>query len=89
MLREREGPLNLAALRPGTRARIVALDPARADLTRLLEMGLIPGQEIEFLRAAPLGDPLQVRVMGYELALRRCDARSISVEPVNEGAAHV
>jgi Fe2+ transport system protein FeoA len=43
-------------------------------------MGVLRGSIVEFVRAAPLGDPIQVRVRGYSLSLRRGDAAGISVE---------
>lgn len=46
---------------------------------RLLEMGLLEGEQIEFIGAAPMGDPLEFRVQGYHLSLRRSEARRIQV----------
>ncbi|MFA6358031.1 MAG: FeoA family protein [Candidatus Omnitrophota bacterium] len=47
---------------------------------KLLDMGVIPGNEFEVLRVAPLGDPVEVRIKGYNLSLRKEEARQISVE---------
>ena len=47
---------------------------------RLLEMGLVPGEEIVVRRAAPLGDPIELEVKGYRLSLRRAEAQEIIVE---------
>lgn len=59
--------------------RVVAV-PARGALrTRLLAMGFVPGAGIEVLRAAPLGDPVEYRVKGYCISLRKEEARLISV----------
>ena len=49
---------------------------------RLLDMGLIPKTKIYIRKVAPLGDPIEVHVRGYELTLRLEDARNIQVEPV-------
>lgn len=48
---------------------------------RLLEMGLIPGTAVQLIRRAPFGDPLALRVRGYDLSLRTAEARLIQVAP--------
>ena len=48
---------------------------------RLMSMGLIEGATVEVVRYAPAGDPLELRVMGYALSLRKRDAADILVEP--------
>jgi ferrous iron transport protein A len=70
----------LAELTPGSRAKIVAVAGADAISTRLMEMGLIEGETIEYLGPAPLGDPLEFRVCGYRLSLRQNEARRVQVE---------
>jgi Fe2+ transport system protein FeoA len=62
-----------------TQARVVSVDAMDADGLRLMEMGLVPGTPVRVLRAAPLGDPIQVRVRDYCLALRRSEAKSVTV----------
>ncbi len=53
-----------------------------ADLRRrLLEMGFCNGAEVRFVRKAPMGDPLEFRLRGYHLSLRREQARHISIQP--------
>ena len=47
---------------------------------RLLEMGLIEGTEFEVVRLAPFGDPINIRIRGYNLSLRKSEAARISVE---------
>lgn len=47
---------------------------------RLLEMGLIPGTEIEILRSAPLGFPIEIKVRGYALTLRKSEAQCVEIE---------
>lgn len=60
---------------------------------RLLEMGMTPGATVEVVRRAPFGDPLQIRLRGYLLALRRAQARAVQVRrapavaPARAGAA--
>lgn len=47
---------------------------------RLMEMGLTPGTEIEIIRSAPLGFPIEVKVRGYMLTLRKSEAKCIELE---------
>jgi len=61
------------------RARISSVDSRNAHGLRLMEMGLVPGAPVRVVKAAPLGDPIQVCVHNYHLALRRAEARSIQV----------
>jgi len=70
----------LDELRPGEKGRIVKVGGARNYLRRLRDMGLVAGSEIEMERIAPLGDPVEIRVKGYHLALRREEAAGIEVE---------
>ncbi|NLN87768.1 MAG: ferrous iron transport protein A [Syntrophomonadaceae bacterium] len=49
---------------------------------RLLDMGLIPKTKVTIRHIAPLGDPIEIRLRGYTLTLRREDAEKIEVEPV-------
>lgn len=49
---------------------------------KLLEMGLTPGTEIYLRKVAPLGDPIQITLRGYELSIRKADAKNIAVEIV-------
>jgi Fe2+ transport system protein FeoA len=64
------------------RARITAVAGAPGLAQRLLEMGLVPGTEVEVVRVAPLGDPMELRLWGYLLSLRKGDARGVEVERV-------
>ena len=73
------GELSLAALRVGARARVIAVKGSGAVARRLMEMGVVPGARVRVIKAAPLGDPIEVRVRGYHLALRRAEAQSITV----------
>jgi Fe2+ transport system protein FeoA len=69
----------LDALRPGTRARVYSVGGQGSVAKRLMEMGIVPGAPVSVVRVAPLGDPVEVRVRGYHLALRRSEARTITV----------
>jgi ferrous iron transport protein A len=69
----------LSALPPGRWATVLnVLGPGFIAL-RLMEMGLVPGASIAVVRSAPLGDPLQIKLRDYHLALRRTEAEMIRV----------
>ena len=63
------------------RCRIIGVRATGALRKRVLAMGMLPGVEVEILRSAPLGDPIEYRVKGYCLSLRRAEARLIEVVP--------
>jgi ferrous iron transport protein A len=71
--------MTLADLKPGQSGRITAVGTAGSLKRRLMDMGLLPGQEILVEKVAPLGDPLEVQVRSYHLSLRRAEAQQISV----------
>ena len=50
-----------------------------------LDMGVIPGAEVTVVKLAPMGDPIELRIHGYELTLRLADAAQITVEPILSG----
>ena len=70
---------SLKDLPPGGRGRIVGIDGDVEMVQRLLEMGLTPGTELEVVRLAPLGDPIEVRVRGYLLSIRKENAGLIQL----------
>ena len=74
------GPATLADLAPGRRGRVVALDHGSPVAERLAHLGLLEGVELEVLRRAPTGDPIEVRATGFALSLRRDEARALLVE---------
>ncbi|MDQ3816880.1 MAG: ferrous iron transport protein A [Acidobacteriota bacterium] len=63
----------------GAQARVTSVNGSGAIARRLLEMGVVPGAPVRVIKTAPLGDPIEVRVRGYHLALRRTEAQTISV----------
>ncbi len=71
--------VSLDELRAGTPARVLAVGGEGAVARRLMEMGVVPGAPVRVVKAAPLGDPLEVRVRNYHLALRRSEAQTITV----------
>jgi Fe2+ transport system protein FeoA len=70
---------SLADLAVGGRGVVESVGGSPGLLQRLQEMGLTPGTEVEVVRFAPLGDPMEIRLRGYLLSLRREDARRIAV----------
>ena len=74
--------LSLAELPIGVSARVVAVNGSGAVTRRLMEMGVVPGALVRVIKAAPLGDPLQVLVRSYHLALRIAEADTITVAAV-------
>ena len=71
--------VSLDALEAGRHARVVSVGGTGAVARRLMEMGVVPGAPVRVVKAAPLGDPLEVRVRNYHLALRRSEAQTVSV----------
>jgi ferrous iron transport protein A len=70
---------SLDQLRRGQRAIVTAVQGDDAIVQRLLEMGLLEGEEVEILGFAPLGDPIEIRLRDYRLSLRRSEAARITV----------
>ena len=75
--------LSLAELPVGVSARVVGVSGSGAVTRRLMEMGVVPGAPVRVIKAAPLGDPLQILVRSYHLALRIAEANTISVVAVS------
>jgi len=72
---------SLAAQAPGWRGKVVRVGGRGPIRRRLMEMGVTSGSSVEVERVAPLGDPLEVKVRGYHLSLRKEEAANIHVEP--------
>ena len=73
--------MTLDQIARGTTARILDVTGDDTLAIRLMEMGLIEGEEIQLIGAAPLGDPLEFSVRGYRLSLRAGEAKRVIVEP--------
>lgn len=74
-------PHTLAQLKPGEKAVVRKVGGGGSLRRRLMDMGMVSGIEVEMLKVAPLGDPVQYRLRGYCLALRRSEAALIEVQP--------
>jgi ferrous iron transport protein A len=71
--------MTLNNLQIGQKAKIVAVNGVGALRDRLLDMGLTPHTEVMVRKVAPMGDPIELTLRGYELTLRVDDAKSIEV----------
>lgn len=77
-----ENSVPLLALAARQIARITGFDLPADRRARLLEMGLTTGAQIQLIRFAPLGDPVEIEVRGYRLSLRKREAAGIRVASV-------
>ena len=64
----------------GGKARIKKIHGEGAVKRRIMDMGITRGVEVSVRKVAPLGDPIEITVRGYELSLRKADAESIEIE---------
>ena len=71
---------NLREVPVGGTAKVVKIHGEGAVKRRIMDMGITKGVEIYVRKVAPLGDPIEIRVRGYELSLRKADAENIEVE---------
>ena len=74
-----EKHIKLKDMRTGQCGVVTDLGGEGRESLRLMEMGLLPGTQIRFVRRAPLGGPLEVEMRGFHLSLRAKEAESISV----------
>ena len=70
----------LKDVRVGATARVVKLHGEGPIRRRIMDMGITKGIEVKVQKVAPLGDPMELTVRGYELSIRRVDAEMIEVE---------
>lgn len=77
--------MTLDKLKTGQSAVITAVGGEGSLRCRLLDMGLIPKTKVTLQKTAPMGDPIEIHIRGYELTLRLDDAKNISIsEPFDE-----
>ncbi|MDI9242988.1 FeoA family protein [Fusibacillus kribbianus] len=70
----------LKAAKVGDTVRVVKLHGEGAVKRRIMDMGLTKGVEVHIRKVAPLGDPVEITVRGYELSIRKADAEMIEIE---------
>jgi len=83
MIFSRKGGIGMKTLRQvkvGETAYVVKLHGEGAVKRRIMDMGITKGTEVYVRKVAPLGDPVEITVRGYELSIRKADAEMIEVE---------
>lgn len=71
--------MTLRDLKPGEMGKVASIGEKGAIRRRLMDMGVTPGVEIKVIKMAPLGDPIEVTIRGYELSLRKEEAGQIQI----------
>ena len=79
--------MTLDQLPIGQEAIITAVGGQGELRCRFLDMGIIPKTRVRMQKVAPMGDPMEIRLRGYELTIRREDAAKITIVPEKEGCA--
>ncbi len=73
---------SLADLVPGERGIVTGFQTTGPLVQRLMHLGVIEGQAFTVIRTAPMGDPIEIEILGYRLSLRRSEACAVSVSPL-------
>ena len=76
--------MTLRDLEVGKSAVILKVGGQGALRQHFLDMGMIPGAEVTVVKLAPMGDPLELQIHGYELTLRLAEAQQIEIEPITK-----
>lgn len=71
--------VSLKDLQPGQTGTVEEIGGAEGQRLRLMELGILPGTVVRFVRRAPMGDPLEVEVRGFHLSLRSSEAAGIGI----------
>ncbi len=74
--------MNLSEMKPGASARITRIGVTGPLRRRLMDMGMLVGEDVKVEKVAPLGDPIEVSIKNYNLSLRKKEAEGITVEEV-------
>lgn len=77
MLEEKDTTLD--TLKPGEKARITKVRVRGSARRKLMDMGMVAGTDIELVRNAPLGDPMDYNIKGYHLSIRKEEAKQIFI----------
>lgn len=72
--------MTLKELSPGQQGKVTSIGSTGPIKRRIMDMGVTPGVEVKVVKIAPLGDPIEVNIRGYELSLRKEEAAQIQVE---------
>ncbi|MCD4779532.1 MAG: ferrous iron transport protein A [Candidatus Omnitrophica bacterium] len=70
----------LSELIPGEKGKVKQITGEGTLKRKLLDMGVIPGSDVEVIKVAPLGDPIDIKIKGYHLSLRKEEAKQISIK---------
>ena len=71
--------MTLGDLKPGQEGTVVSIGEKGPIRRRIMDMGVTPGTLVKVIKVAPLGDPVEITVRGYELSIRKSDAEMIEV----------
>lgn len=71
----------LSNVLPGENAVVSSVSGENGVARRLMEMGVVPGVSVRIVKTAPFGDPIELRLLGYSLAIRRSEADAVEVRP--------
>ena len=74
--------MKLSVLKPGEKGKILEIKAAGPLKRRLMDMGVLVGEEIKVEKIAPLGDPIEVTIKNYNLSFRKKEAEGIEVEVI-------
>ncbi|MBQ8394318.1 MAG: ferrous iron transport protein A [Clostridia bacterium] len=72
--------MKLSELKVGEKGTVVAVNGEGAVRRRLFDMGITPGAEVYLRKKAPLGDPIEIALRGYELTLRKSEAANVDIQ---------
>jgi ferrous iron transport protein A len=78
-MQARKEKMTLTNLSMGKKATVIAVTGRGPASRRLMEMGVVPGVSVKMVKAAPFGDPIEIRLRGYSLAIRKSEADAIEV----------
>lgn len=77
--------ITLNNIKVGSSAIVIGIALTGPLKRRLIDMGITPGVKIKIKKFAPLGDPIEIELRGYELSIRRSEAKNIFVKPCGKG----
>ncbi|WFA10416.1 FeoA family protein [Tissierella sp. Yu-01] len=72
--------MTLKDLKPGEEGTVISIGEKCPMRRRIMDMGVTPGTVIKVIKVAPLGDPIEVNIRGYELSLRKSEAENIQIQ---------